>query len=118
MDINALKLKKRNMEKKIQNATNFIAEIDNHKKSIFEFWKYSNKDEMAVLPEGEQEEVNVIRKIEKTFNYEEDIEEFGKKLDKIQRNNLSKEDTDSVYIATTDLIDIINKVVIDKTFIR
>lgn len=110
MDVNALKLKTKNMAKKIENATKYIEEIDKHKKSIFEFWKYSNKDEMTVLPEGEQEEVNVIKKIEKTFNYEEDIEEFGKKLDKIQRNNLSKEDTDSVYIATTDLIDIINKV--------
>lgn len=110
MDVNALKLKTKNMAKKIENATKYIEEIDKHKKSIFEFWKYSNKDEMTVLPEGEQEEVNVIKKIEKTFNYEEDIEEFGKKLDKIQRNNLSKEDTDSVYIATTDLIDVINKV--------
>ena len=70
----------------------------------------TRKDEMEVLPEGEQEEVNVIKKIEKTFNYEEDIEEFGVKLDKIQRNNLSKEDTDSIYITTTDLLDIINKV--------
>ena len=109
MDVNALKLKTKNMAKKIENAAKYIEEIDSHKKSIFEFWKYSNKDEMAVLPEGEQEEVNVIKKIEKTFNYEEDLEEFGKKLDKIQRNNLSKEDTDSVYIATTDLINIINK---------
>lgn len=110
MDVNALKLKTKNMAKKIENATKYIEEIDSHKKSIFEFWKYSNKDEMAVLPEGEQEEVNVIKKIEKTFDYEEDIEEFGKKLDKIQRKNLSKEDTDSIYIATTDLINIMNKI--------
>ena len=110
MDLNALKLKTKNMAKKIENATKYIQEIDSHKKSIFEFWKYSNKDEMAVLPEGEQEEVNVIRRIEKTFNYEEDIEEFGKKLDKFQRKNLSKEETDSVYIATTELIDVINKI--------
>ena len=41
---------------------------------------------MDVLPEGEQEEVNVIKRIEKTFNYEDDLEEFGKKLDKIQRS--------------------------------
>lgn len=109
MDVNALKLKNKNMAKKIENATKYIEEIDSHKKSIFEFWKYSNKDEMAVLPEGEQEEVNVIKKIEKSFDYEEDLEEFGKKLDKIQRNNLSKEETDSVYILTTDLINIINK---------
>lgn len=110
MDVNALKLKTKNMTKKIENATKYIEEIDSHKKSIFEFWKYSNKDEIAVLPEGEQEEVNVIRKIEKTFNYEEDFDHFGKKLDKIQRKNLSKDDTDSVYIATTELINIINKI--------
>ncbi len=110
MDINALKLKTKNMDKKIENATKYIEEIDSHKKSIFEFWKYSNKDEMSVLPEGEQEEINVIKKIEKTFNYEEDIEEFGKKLDKMQRKNLTKEDTDSIYIATTELIEILNKV--------
>lgn len=110
MDINALKLKTKNMAKKIENATQYIQEIDSHKKSIFEFWKYSNKDEISVLPEGEKEEVNVVKKIEKTFNYEEDLEEFGKKLDKIQRKNLSKEDTDSVYIATTDVINTINKI--------
>lgn len=110
MDINALKLKTKNLAKKIENASKYIEEIDSHKKSIFEFWKYSNKDEMEVLPEGEQEEVNVIKKIEKTFNYEEDLEEFGKKLDRIQRKNLDRRDTDSVYIATTNLIDVLNKV--------
>ena len=116
MDINALKLKTKNMSKKIENATKYIEEIDSHKKSIFEFWKYSNKDEISVLPEGEQEEVNVIKKIEKTFNYEEDIEEFGKKLDKMQRKNLTREDTDSIYIATTNLIDILNKIKTNNMF--
>ena len=110
MDINALKLKTKNMAKKIENASKYIEEIDSHKKSIFEFWKYSNKDEMEVLPEGEQEEVNVIKKIEKTFNYEEDLEEFGKKIDKMQRRNLDREDTDSVFIATTNLINTLNKI--------
>ena len=110
MDINALKLKTKNLAKKIENASKYIEEIDSHKKSIFEFWKYSNKDEMEVLPEGEQEEVNVIKKIEKTFNYEEDLEEFGKKIDKMQRRNLDREDTDSVFIATTNLINTLNKI--------
>ena len=108
MDINALKLKTKNLAKKIENASKYIEEIDSHKKSIFEFWKYSNKDEMDVLPEGEQEDV--IKRIEKTFNYEDDLEEFGKKLDKIQRKNLTKEDTDSVYIATTNLVEVLNKI--------
>lgn len=108
MDINALKLKTKNTAKKIENATKFIEEIDSHKKSIFEFWKYSNKDEMAVLPEGEQEEINIIKKIEKVFDYSQDFEEFGEKFDKIQRKILDKDEADSVYIATTDLINILN----------
>ena len=38
-----MKLKKVNLTKKIENASAFIAEIDSHKKSIFEFWKYRIK---------------------------------------------------------------------------
>ena len=110
MDVNALKLKNKNMEKKIQNAAKFIEEIDSHKKSIFEFWKYSNKDEMAVLPEGELEEVNVIKRIEKIFDYEEDFEELGKKLDRMQRKNLSKEEIDVTFIASTNVVGILNKI--------
>ena len=110
MDINSLKLKNKNMAKKIENAASFIEEIDRHKKSIFEFWKYSNKDEMAVLPEGEAEEINIIKKITKTFDYEDDIEDFGKKMDKMQRKNLNKEETDSIYITTTNLLKLINKI--------
>lgn len=110
MDINALKLKNKNTKKKIENATLFIQEIDSHKKSIFEFWKYSNKDEVASLTEGEQEEVNIIKKITKVFDYENDFENFGKMMDKVQRKNLSKEETDSIYITTTNVLDILNKV--------
>lgn len=110
MDINSLKLKRKNMAKKIKNATLFIEEIDNHKKSIFEFWKYSNKDEVASLPEGEEEEVNIIKRITRFFDYEEDIEKFGKTMDKIQRKVLSKKETDSLYITSTNLLEIVNKV--------
>lgn len=110
MDINSLKLKNKNMQKKIENATAYIAEIDSHKKSIFEFWKYSNKDEMSSLPEGEEEEINVVKKITKVFDYEEDIEKFGKIMDRMQRKNLNKDETDSLYITTTDLLTLINKI--------
>ena len=110
MDINALKLKRKNMSKKIENATAFIQEIDNHKKSIFEFWKYSNKDEMAQLPEGEEEEIGIIKKITKVFDYEKDLEKFGKTMDKMQRKLLNKEELDSIYITTTNLIEILNKI--------
>ncbi|MCI8759547.1 MAG: hypothetical protein HFJ34_00175 [Clostridia bacterium] len=110
LDMNSLKLKRKNMAKKIENATLFIEEIDSHKKSIFEFWKYSNKDAMATLPEGEQEEINLRKKITKVFDYEEDLEKFGKTMDKIQRRVLTKQETDSIYITSTNLIDILNRV--------
>ena len=110
MDINALKLKNKNMAKKIENATLFIQEIDSHKKSIFEFWKFSNKDEVAALAEGEEEEINIIKKITKVFDYNEDIENLGKMMDKIQRKALTKEETDSIYISTTNMLEILNKV--------
>ena len=114
MDINSLKLKNKNMQKKIENASLYIAEIDSHKKSIFEFWKYSNKDEMSSLPEGEEEEVNIIKKITKTFDYYEDLEKFGKTMDKIQRKNLTKDETDSIYITTTNLLTLLNKIKINE----
>ena len=110
MDINALKLKNKNMKKKIENATLFIEEIDSHKKSIFEFWKYSNKDEVAALAEGEEEEVTLIKKVTKAFDYIEDIENFGKVMDKVQRAKLSKEEFDGIYIASTDMLEILNKI--------
>lgn len=110
MDINAIKLRNKNLEKKIENASAYIEEIDSHKKSIFEFWKYSNKDEMSSLPEGEVEEINVKKKITKTFNYKEDLEEFGQTMDKLERKKLSKEELDSVFITKTNILELLNKV--------
>lgn len=110
MDINALKLKNKNLSKKIENASIFIKEIDSHKKSIFEFWKYSNKDAVEALPEGEEEEINVVKKIEKIFDFEDDLEEFGKKYDQIIRNKLTEEETDAVFITNTNIIEILNKI--------
>ena len=108
MDINALKLKNVNLVKKIENATSFINEIDSHKKSIFEFWKYSNKDEVHALEEGEEEPINV-KPHSKVFNYEDDFEEFGNTMDKIQREIFNKEELDSIYLATTEQVKIMNK---------
>ena len=44
LDIKGLEEKIRILEGKIKNATIFIQTIEEHKKSIFEFWKFSNKD--------------------------------------------------------------------------
>ena len=108
-DINAIKLKNKNLKKKIENATLYINEINKHKKSIFEFWKYSNKDEVAALEEGEEEELNVS-KIERTFNFDEDFEEFGVKADKNQRLKFTDSELDSSFIASTELITAINDI--------
>ena len=115
MDINAIKLKNKNMAMKIENATLFIEEIDNHKKSIFEFWKYSNKDAISVLPEGEEEEIGVVqKKIEKAFDFEEDFEKFGIKLDELQREKLTIDETDAIYIATTNILEFLNKILTNE----
>ena len=108
LDINAMKLKNKNLKKKIENATAYIQEIDNHKKSIFEFWKYSNKDEVMALEEGELEEVNGTE-IEKQFDFDEDFEKFGEKVDKNQRKVFTDSELDSSFIASTEVLDIINK---------
>ena len=108
-DINAIKLKNKNLKKKIENATLYINEINKHKKSIFEFWKYSNKDEVAALEEGEEEEISST-KIEKVFNYDEDFESFGEKVDKNQRLKFTDLELDSSFIASTDLISAINDI--------
>ena len=96
-DEKALELKKINLERKIKNANIYLNEIELHKKSIFEFWKFTNKDELPSLNEGEEEENSNKEKIAKSFNYEEDIENFGKKVDELQRRKLSKNETDSVF---------------------
>ena len=114
MDIKALKLKNFNLEKKIENATSYINEIDSHKKSIFEFWKYSNKDEVKALEEGEEETVNV-KPHSKVFDYKEDFQEFGEVMDKAQRKELSKEELDCIYLTTTDQLEIINKLKTENT---
>lgn len=113
MDINAIKLKNLNLVKKIENATAYINEIDSHKKSIFEFWKYTNKDEIQQLEEAEEEKI-YIKAHTKIFDYEEDFEEFGTTMDKIQQKVLNKEELDSLYLATTDQIEVMNKLKTDS----
>ena len=114
MDINAIKLKNKNITKKIENATKFIEEIDKHKKSIFEFWKYTNKDEVAALDEGEEETLNVVPKIKRKFDYEQDLEALGQELDKIQRSKLNKDEFDSAYILSTEVNMVINALLGEK----
>lgn len=104
MDISALEIRKENLENKIKNATLYINEIESHKKSIFDFWKYTNKDEVSLLQEGEtkQNEEN-HPKIKKSFSYEEDLEDFGEKIDEKQRRILTQKETDSIFAIYQDV---------------
>lgn len=108
LDIEALKLKIYNLEQKVNNATLYIEEIDKHKKSIFEFWKFANKDELKALEVGNEQENETKKQIKKVFKYEFDFENLAYDVDKTQRIKLSKIEQDSAYILTTDIINIVN----------
>ena len=103
LDNTALELKKVNLERKIKNANIYLNEIELHKKSIFEFWKFTNKDELPSLNEGEEEQNK--EKIEKIFDYELDIEDLGKAVDELQRRKLSKNETDAIFACKQALTD-------------
>ena len=110
LDIEALKIKIFNLEQKVNNATLYIEEIDKHKKSIFEFWKFANKDELKALEIGNSQENETKKQIKKTFKYEFDFENLAYDADKTQRIKLSKVEQDSAYILTTDVINVVNDI--------
>ena len=109
LDIKALEQKTNNLQNKVKNATQYIKEIDEHKKSIFEFWKFTHKDNAAELPAGEVKEEN-IKSIKKTFDYELDFEDLSIKLDETQRSNLSKQELDSIFLTSTFILENINQI--------
>ena len=108
-DIKALEIRINTMKTKIQNANLYLQEIDNHKKSIFEFWKFTNKDKKLELAEGNNEEEVINQpKLQKVFDYKDDFKEFGEEIDKIQRKILNKEETDALNICSTEILEILN----------
>ena len=92
-DLKALKLKKENYARKIENAKKYIDEIESHKKSIFEFWKFSNKDELPALSEGESSESNETKT---NANLDKDL--LGARADSLQRQKLSDEEINALYL--------------------
>lgn len=111
LDLEALEYRHKNIELKIENANQYMKEIENHKKSIFEFWKFANKDENLALNPGEALEQKVEpKKIEKTFDYEEDIKDISIQFDKYQRRLLTEQECDSIYIATTNVLKDLNTI--------
>ncbi len=97
LDIKAMETKKEILSKKIDNAELYIKEIDKHKKSIFEFWRFTSKDEMQTLAEAEENEEAEKTKMRKYFDYETDLEDLGKIVDEMQRRKLSKNETDAIF---------------------
>ena len=97
LDIKAMETKEEILSKKNDNAELYIKEIDKHKKSIFEFWKFTSKDEMQTLAEAEEQEEQEKTKMKKYFDYETDLEDLGKIVDEVQRRKLSKNETDAIF---------------------
>lgn len=85
------------LNQKIKNADIFISEIESHKKSIFEFWKFTNKDIPNELTEAEKQKENNIENLNREFNYLRDIEKLEKQMDKIQVEKLSKNEMDIIF---------------------
>lgn len=108
MDVRALENKIKVLESKIKNATLYLKEIDEHNKSIFDFWKFTNKDNNLILSEIDTDEEISVTNLEKTFDYTEDLEDLGKDMDKIIRKKLSKKECDSIFLVTTEILEFIN----------
>lgn len=108
-DIEAIEKRIDIIKIKLDNAIKYIKEIDSHKKSIFEFWKFTNKDTEKQLKAGIVE-VPVSKRLKKAFNLELDFEDLAKKFDKTEREYLSKEETDNIFLATNEIINDLNAV--------
>ena len=111
-DIKALNDKIQSMNNKIKNATLYLKKIEEHKKSIFEFWKFANRDEAVGLNAGKEEEKEKESKpnLKRTFHFEEDFEEIGIEADRIQRDILTRKECDALFLTTTNVLEDINKV--------
>ena len=111
LDIKALNNKIENLDRKIKNATQYLDEIEEHKKSIFEFWKFANKDEVKSLQEGEIEGNTTQENLKRIFDYDKDIEVFANEIDSKQRKMLNQSEFNATFAANfvLDGINILSK---------
>ncbi len=108
-DLKAQRLKLENIVSKVKNANLYIEEIDKHRKSIFDFWKFSNKDEKLGLEMGNETEKEENKKsLKKYFDYKTDMEDLGAKVDTLQRKKLSREEMDALFVAKTEVLYLLN----------
>lgn len=112
LDIEGFERKIKTLDRKIENANLYMQEIDNHKKSIFEFLKFTSKDDANQLIEGMENKQN--KKIKRYFNLSLDLKDIGEELDKLVRNVLTKQEQDATYLTTTSILQDINAVLADK----
>lgn len=56
----------------------------------------------------EEEKEDKTNNLRKVFDLETDLEELGVKVDTIQRKKLSREETDSIFVAKTEVLELIN----------
>lgn len=97
-DLEVLKLKQKNMIKKIENADKYLDEIEQHKKSLLEFWKFTNKDNQQTLMEGNAKEKYVDKTLP-VFKYDEDLEELSAEVDGTQRKKFSIDEMEAIFVA-------------------
>lgn len=109
LDIKAIEQRIANLENRVKNAKIYMEEIDEHKKSIFEFWRFTNKDKQGELTAGITQEESQDN-LKKSFDYDLDFEDLGILLDKKQRDLLTRAELDSVFLATTQILLDINSV--------
>lgn len=120
-DIKAMELKLENLKRKLINAETYISEIDKHRKSIFDFWKFTSKDEILSLESGDPDERESINNIQRVFDFESDFEALGAEMDDLQRRKLSKEEEDAIFVANSKVIDVLNdlkKGIMNETLIK
>lgn len=96
-DIKSLEIKVINLDKKIENAKIYIEKIDENSKSIFDFWKFTNKDEIS-LPEGKEENKEDTNfKLQRIFTFEETFEEFSGNMDALLRTEFTLEELNIIF---------------------
>lgn len=117
-DINAAKLFLINIDRKIENAVKYLEEIEFSKRSIFSFWKFTNKDNVKALKESdeikmphektkEERQVKELEeKKEKLFNFDMDFETFAEEKDQINRKKLSKDEINAAFVTYNILNDL------------
>ncbi len=96
-DVKVLLLKQENMTRKTDNAQKYLDEIQKHKRNLFDFWRFTNKDNANELAEGQAQGENIKQR--PIFNYDEDKDDLGLDVDSLQRQKLSDEECNAVYLS-------------------